>query len=230
MPKFILHDLAYSFNKDNPFPDDNNKQRLNILRQMVKNSLAIDIDEVDKDINYCRLKEDITQLYGEDCDNEITNTPMIDDVKDVVEQLPQLKYFNSWCSQYQRKLSIIDNNANQMGTDEANQVGTDEENQTRTNEANGMRILGDDNTFEGVIPIQPMKFDYSKTNGLTNYDITTDKPLSYDEIRKLTVNIARSKLKTTVEKSEQILTLEKEKRKELMNNIQKYKNISRYFY
>ena len=83
MPKFILHDLSYSFNKDNPFADDNNKQRLNVLRQMVNNSLAIDIDDVDKNVNYCNLKEDITQLYGNDCDNNITDTPMIDDIKEI---------------------------------------------------------------------------------------------------------------------------------------------------
>ena len=217
MPKFILHDLSYSFNKDNPFADDNNKQRLNVLRQMVNNSLAIDIDDVDKNVNYCNLKEDITQLYGNDCDNNITDTPMIDDIKDVVEQLPQLKYFNVWCSQYQRKLNIV--NDEMKTTQETNDEDTKEEEQEAIN-------IEQDNTFEGVIPIQPMKFDYSKTGGLTNYDITTDKPLTYDDIRKLTVNIARSKLKSTVEKSEQILNLEKEKRKELMNNIQKYKNIN----
>ena len=220
MPKFILHDLSYSFNKDNPFADDNNKQRLNVLRQMVNNSLAIDIDDVDKNVNYCNLKEDITQLYGNDCDNNITDTPMIDDIKDVIEQLPQLKYFNVWCSQYQRKLNIV--NEEMETTQETNDEDTKEEDQKAIDQNN----IEQDNTFEGVIPIQPMKFDYSKTGGLTNYDITTDKPLTYDDIRKLTVNIARSKLKSTVEKSEQILNLEKEKRKELMNNIQKYKNIN----
>ena len=224
MPKFILHDLSYSFNKDNPFADDNNKQRLNVLRQMVNNSLVINIDDVDKNINYCNLKEDITQLYGDDCNNNITDIFMINDIKDVVEQLPQLKYFNVWCSQYQRKL----NNSDEMTT---TQESTKKENQevnntNPTGSALDQNNIEQDNTFEGVIPIQPMKFDYSKTGGLTNYDITTDKPLTYDEIRKLTVNIARSKLKSTVEKSEQILNLEKEKRKELMNNIQKYKNIN----
>ena len=224
MPKFILHDLSYSFNKDNPFADDNNKQRLNVLRQMVNNSLVINIDDVDKNINYCNLKEDITQLYGDDCNNNITDIFMINDIKDVVEQLPQLKYFNVWCSQYQRKL----NNSDEMTT---TQESTKKENQevnntNPTGSALDQNNIEQDNTFEGIIPIQPMKFDYSKTGGLTNYDITTDKPLTYDEIRKLTVNIARSKLKSTVEKSEQILNLEKEKRKELMNNIQKYKNIN----
>lgn len=221
MPTVTLHDLSFSFNKDNPFPDDNNKQRLNILRNMVKNSLSINIDDVDKNINYSNLKEDLGQLYGENIDKNIVEIPMIDDIKDVIEQLPELKYFNSWCSQYQRQISIITNEQKTNITDEQ----TDQDNNQQTTD-NQPLINDQDNTFEGVIPIQPMKFDYSKTNGLTNYDITTDKPLPYDEIRKLTVNMARSKLKTTVEKSEQIIALEREKRKELMNNIQKYKNIN----
>ena len=222
MPKFILHDLSFSFNKDNPFPDDNNKQRLNILRNMVESNLAVDIDAVDKNINYYNLKEGLEQLYGENT-KDITNTTMIDDIKDVVEQLPQLKYFNTWCSQYVRKGPII---GGQEDVADTNSEQTDEQTTASPTHTFTPIVDQDDNTFEGVIPIQPMKFDYSKTDGLTNYDITTDKPLAYEDVRKLTVNMARSKLKTTVEKSEQIINLEKAKRKEIMNNIQKYRNIN----
>ena len=221
MPKFVLHDLSFSFNKDNPFPDDNNKQRLNILRNMVENNLVIDLNNVDKTINYINLKEGLDQLYGNDNTSDITELIMIDDIKDVIEHIQQFKYFNSWCSQFQRKGVIIGGEQTIETQEEQTQQETEQEPTTFKPIVNQ-----DDNNFEGIIPIQPMKFDYSKTNGLTNYDITTDKPLPYEEVRKLTVNIARSKLKTTVEKSEQIINLEKEKRKEIMNNIQKYRNIN----
>lgn len=221
MPKFVLHDLSFSFNKDNPFPDDNNKQRLNILRNMVENNLVIDLNNVDKTINYINLKEGLYQLYGNDNTSDITELIMIDDIKDVIEHIQQFKYFNSWCSQFQRKGVIIGGEQTIETQEEQTQQETEQEPTTFKPIVNQ-----DDNNFEGIIPIQPMKFDYSKTNGLTNYDITTDKPLPYEEVRKLTVNIARSKLKTTVEKSEQIINLEKEKRKEIMNNIQKYRNIN----
>ena len=222
MPKFVLHDLSFSFNKDNPFPDDNNKQRLNILRNMVENNLVIDLNNVDKTINYINLKEGLDQLYGNDNTSDITELIMIDDIKDVIEHIQQFKYFNSWCSQFQRKGVIIGGEQTIITQEEQTQQETEQQEPTTFKPI----VNQDDNNFEGIIPIQPMKFDYSKTNGLTNYDITTDKPLPYEEVRKLTVNIARSKLKTTVEKSEQIINLEKEKRKEIMNNIQKYRNIN----
>ena len=114
MPKFILHDLAYSFNKDNPFPDDGNKQRLNILRKIVENDLSVNFDEIDREINYYNLKENLQQLYGDETtEKDITEITMIDDIKDVVEKLPQLKYFNSWCQDIPRVGKIIGGNVPQ---------------------------------------------------------------------------------------------------------------------
>lgn len=227
MPKFIFHDLSYSFNRDNPFMDDGNKQRLNTLRQMVDANLAIDFADIDRDINYYNLKEDIGQLYGDDSlEKDVTELSLIDDMKDVVEKIPQLVAFNEWCKQFPRHIVVHGGKKDLDPPSQPSPSSAVVEEAPSPPVFKPIEPIDDDTSFEGVIPIQPSKFDYTKTNGLTNYDITTDKPLSYDDVRHLTVNIARSKLKTTVEKSEQIIALEKEKRKELVNNIQKYRNIN----
>ena len=228
MPKVLFNDLSYSFNYDNPFPEDNNKSKLNILKKLIKQKLSIDFDDIDKDIKYYELNTGIQQLYGDDTkEKNITELSLIDDIKTVVKQIPELKYFNTWVSQYSYNTNEVI-----VGGEQATEEEEDEEQQNdNTNEEDLVKqvedkLLPEETHWESIIPIQASKFDYSKTNGLTNYDITSEKPLSYEEIRKLSVNIARSKLKSTIEKSEQVITLEREKRKQLMNNIQKYRNIN----
>ena len=228
MPKVLFNDLSYSFNYDNPFPEDNNKSKLNILKKLIKQKLSIDFDDIDKDIKYYELNTGIQQLYGDDTkEKNITELSLIDDIKTVVKQIPELKYFNTWVSQYSYNTNEVI-----VGGEQATEEEEDEEQQNdNTNEEDLVKqvedkLLPEETHWESIITIQASKFDYSKTNGLTNYDITSEKPLSYEEIRKLSVNIARSKLKSTIEKSEQVITLEREKRKQLMNNIQKYRNIN----
>lgn len=218
-------ELAYSFNYDNPFPNDNNKEKLNTLKKMIKSNLSINFNDIDTDIKFYDLNENITEIYMDNTKcKKINELFMIDDIRSVISSIPRLVYFNNWIN----KFSIIEEN-NEVANIENNEDDNDDNNEEEMKNENKDDILINDNdmnTWDSVIPISPSKFDYSKTNGLTNYDIASEKPLSYEEIRKLTVNIARSKLKIEIEKSEQVIQLEKEKRKELMNNIQKYRNIS----
>lgn len=222
-----FYDIAYMFSSDNPFPDDASKQKLNVLKKTVKQNLAINFDEMDTIIKFYDLNDGITQLYNvSDKMKPLTETFMFNDIKQVVITLPELRYFNTWVDKYQElpepsaSASLSGGSKPIVPTPKLSlkKPATEEEHKQENN-------IPDETKWESVIPITPSKFDYSKTNGLTNYDITNEKPLSYEDIRKLTVNIARSKLKNIVEKSEQVLALEKAKRKELMNNIQKYKNI-----
>lgn len=237
-----FYDIAYSFSSDNPFPNDTGKQKLNTLRKMVKQNLSIDFGEIEQLIKFYDLNDNITQLYGvEDKTKPITETFMFNDIKNVVQTIPQLKYFNHWVDQfnaipdpYDKSNNISggnkdDNQAEQEQTTQIEQSKEQPKEEQKPSLLSKLKqstdLLPDETKWASVIPITPSKFDYSKTGGLTNYDITNENPLTYEDIRKLTVNIARSKLKNIVEKSEQVLALEKAKRKELMANIQKYKNI-----
>lgn len=219
-----FYDIAYMFSCDNPFPDDSGKQKLNVLRKLVKQNLAIPFDNIDTVIKFYDLNSGISQLYNvDDKTAPITKTFMFNDIKTVVSTLPELQYFNSWVNKFNALPEPSMSGGNTKQAPPTEQPKPEIVVAAETKKA--PEPSQDDTKWESVIPITPSKFDYSKTNGLTNYDITSEKPLTYEDIRKLTVNIARSKLKNIVEKSEQVLALEKAKRKELMNNIQKYKNI-----
>ena len=223
----LFSELAYAFNHDNPFINDTGNKKLSTLKQNMKNLMKIDFSTMEDYIKYYDLIPELTQLYGDTTKKKkIYETLIINDFKDVISSFPQFKSFNTYLDKY----GYIGNETNITGGNkeesEAEELDTVESNEEPEEQPEQKPLIpSDDIKYESIIPISPMKFDYKKTGGLTNYNITSDKPLSYDEIRKLTVNIARSKLKTTVEKSEQVLALERAKRKELMNNIQKYKNI-----
>ena len=223
----LFSELAYAFNHDNPFINDTGNKKLSTLKQNMKNLMKIDFSTMEDYIKYYDLIPELTQLYGDTTKKKkIYETLIINDFKDVISSFPQFKSFNAYLDKY----GYIGNETNITGGNkeesEAEELDTVEANEEPEDQQEQKPLIpSDDTKYESIIPISPMKFDYKKTGGLTNYNITSDKPLSYDEIRKLTVNISRSKLKTTVEKSEQVLALERAKRKELMNNIQKYKNI-----
>ena len=224
-----FYDIAYMFSADNPFPDDSTKQKLNVLKKMVKQELSIPFEQTELMIKFYDLNDGITQLYNtDDKEKPITETFMFNDIKQVVQTIPELRYFNTWCDKYDplpEPGGISGGNTEQTANKQPEQPKPQETETKKPATPSPPKLTPEETKWESVIPITPSKFDYSKTSGLTNYDITNEKPLSYEDIRKLTVNIARSKLKNIVEKSEQVLALEKAKRKELMNNIQKYKNI-----
>lgn len=236
MPKELFNNLSFSFNYDNPFPEDSTKTKLNAFKKAANAELGIDFDTMDTDIKYYEIARegDVKQLYGDDSkEKKINEIMMIDDIKMVVSKVPQLRYFNEWINKFNFVGGEYIMDGNNEEYDEEEEDNKQEGGAVEEPEPQQTKPLPpvyippqEEQTWDNVIPIQPYKFDYSKTNGLTNYDITGEKQLTYDEIRKLTVNIARSKLKMTIQKSEQVLELEKEKRKELMNNIQKYRNIN----
>ena len=71
----------------------------------------------------------------------------------------------------------------------------------------------------------PNKYQFNSTLSITNYDISNDKSISYEDLRKLTINIARSRLVPEIAKDETVLKLEQEKRKQLIQQITRYRNV-----
>lgn len=63
---------------------------------------------------------------------------------------------------------------------------------------------------------------YKSTDDVTTYDLTPGKQLSYDDLCKLTIAIARSQLTETVKKDENILFIEEREKDRIRKNIEKY--------
>lgn len=226
MPQRLI-DLSNVYQYDNPFDDVNKKK---IFENIIDKTLSMDFESMSENIHYWNLDNNINCIYGDTTKMKTINeTSLAADMKDTICNIQELKYFNNWLNGFNINTTDENNDENEIieENNEENIETVEENNEITTNNetTNNNNVVIECVEDEPIIPIQPGKFDYSKTGGLTNYDISSEKPMSYDDIRKLTVNIARSKLKKIIEKSEQVLALEKEKRKELMNNIQKYRNI-----
>ncbi len=214
-----LNDLAFSFRYDNPFENDSDTSRKNALISALKNVFRYNIEDECNKINFKNLKPKIRYLYGCE-DSDITKTPMFSDIKDVANSVQELSGLNSWCRKFSPSIPVpmIDNEQQEYEYDEY---------QTEQQDTRPIDRQPEYQEFGNVIPNIPYKYDYSKTAGLTNYDFSSSKLLSYEDIRQLTINIARSKNVMTIKKDENILALEKKKRDEMVKDIIKYKNIKK---
>ena len=106
--------------------------------------------------------------------------------------------------------------------DEAVEDGQDENNQGAVVEDNGLGDYGD-NYF---VPIIPSKMVYSKSSfSLTTYDASTDRCITFDELQKITCNLARSRLTVEHDRDENVIRMEEEKRKELIREISSYREV-----
>ena len=89
-------------------------------------------------------------------------------------------------------------------------------------------IGGDDGLnqkYGDYIPLMPNKYQFNSTLSITNYDISNEKAISFEDLRKLTINIARSRLVPEIAKDETVIKLEQEKRKQLIQQITRYRNV-----
>ena len=63
---------------------------------------------------------------------------------------------------------------------------------------------------------------YKSTDDITTYDFTPGKQLTYNDLCKLTIAIARSQLSETVKKDENILFIEEREKDRIRKNLEKY--------
>lgn len=76
-----------------------------------------------------------------------------------------------------------------------------------------------------IVPNEPFKFICNNMS-LTSYDATTDRCITYEDLRKIVINLARSKISNEIVKNENVIRMEEEKRKVLINDINGYRAIN----
>lgn len=68
---------------------------------------------------------------------------------------------------------------------------------------------------------------FSNLSSSTTYDISNDRMLSYEDLQKLTLSIARQQLTPGTQRDETVIALEKEARRNLINEIMEFKNVKK---
>lgn len=218
-----LYDIRFAFKFDNPFPNDPNKEYLKELRKY----LAANQDKFTEvnymnDSRYLTICPETKKLFGEDVQNlksgyanpDTTTNPLSSYVKEFILTVNGISDdIRQWASKKtSNKQKSVETKAEDSGDDMS-------VNDSGENELNGEK------TYEDYIPLMPNKFSYPSTSSITNYDISNDKSITFEDLRKLTINIARSKLIPEMIKDETVIALEQEKKKNLIQQITRYRNV-----
>ncbi len=214
----IIYDSRFNFNHDNPFDNDANKQYLTKLKRYLASNQS-KFTEIDwyEDSRYLILRPDLDTLFGVSV-NGYSNSKLTAKVKSFLLTVPSVSQeLRQWCNE-----STVTNN--------------DEQPQAQTSvitrpEEDAAPMTGGDaeqpgfNYTPSMIPTLPTpKFAQNLNSGM-HYDISTDRSLSYEDVCKLCLSIARAKLvESGIPKDETVEALERTKRKELTNEIMRYKN------
>lgn len=218
-----LYDIRFAFKFDNPFPNDPNKEYLKELRKY----LAANQDKFTEvnymnDSRYLTICPETKKLFGEDVQNlksgyanpDTTANPLSSYVKEFILTVNGISdEIRQWASKKtSNKQKPVETKVEDSGDDMS-------VNDSVGNELNGEK------TYEDYIPLMPNKFSYPSTSSITNYDISNDKSITFEDLRKLTINIARSKLIPEMIKDETVIALEQEKKKNLIQQITRYRNV-----
>jgi len=73
----------------------------------------------------------------------------------------------------------------------------------------------------------PIVDSYVFSGSNISYDTSNFKPISYEDLRKLVYNIAKSRLNPDAQKDETIIELEREKKRNLIAEIKEFKNVTK---
>lgn len=213
-----LFDIRFAFKFDNPFPNDPNKESLKKLKKYLISN-ASKFTEINwlNDSRYLVICPELTQLYGKEIStgvSDVSNNPISNYVKDFISGVQGVSQeIKDWAmvktAPKETEVQIDNTNNNDSDGDYS---------ENNMNDPSGQ-------AYNDYVPLMPNKYQLPSTLSITNYDISNDKAISYEDLRKLTINIARSRLVPDIVKDETVLKLEAEKRKQLIQQITRYRNV-----
>lgn len=222
-----LYDIRFAFNHDNPFRNDIQCVKVKNLKQHLAahHEQFVEVNYLN-DSRYLILCPDRKKLFNINVYNaktntvntDISNNPLINIIKDFIAATPGISSdLKSWAT---RKSSIKEDTT---PASTAASHGSDKEESNDYSSDNGAEEANEQ--IESFVPIMSNKFTYQVSTAYTNYDISNDKSITYEDLRKITINLARSKLIPEIAKDETVIALEREKRKQLIQQISRYRAV-----
>ena len=222
-----LYDIRFAFNHDNPFRNDIQSVKVKNLKQHLAahHEQFVEVNYLN-DSRYLILCPDRKKLFNINVYNaktntvntDISNNPLINIIKDFIAATPGISSdLKAWAT---RKSSIKEDTT---PASTAASHGSDKEESKDYSSDN--EVAETDEQIEGFVPLMSNKFTYQVSTAYTNYDISNDKSITYEDLRKITINLARSKLVPEIAKDETVIALEREKRKQLIQQISRYRAV-----
>ena len=226
-----MYDIRFAFLYDNPFPNDPSKEYLKELRKYLaaNQDKFTEVNYLD-DSRYLTICPQTKQLFGEPVgDSNISSNPISSYVKEFILSTNGISNdLRAWASEKtSSQLPPVEGGGSGVGGSGSvngadGMVGG---NDVAFNSSSPPTSPLDEQKYTDFIPLMPNKFSYPSTSSITNYDISNDKSISFEDLRKLTINIARSKLVPEIVRDETVIALEQEKKKNLIQQITRYRNV-----
>jgi len=229
MVKDVLYDMRFVFDRDNPFSGNDAIDKIDRLKSYIENNASSFVTfNYLEDSRYLALCEaDTTNLYGQNTalgNYNITNNPLLTKVKNFLSKCPNTsKSLKEWCSKIS-SIAIANETYPDVEKVAASTPQDDDEYYEEDAEPVAYEKLHE---FGNNLPIEPGGFISSfQPLPSTKYDITTNKCLTFEDLCKLTENIARSKLNPDTVIDEDVRLKELQLRKDLIRQIEKYRKVS----
>ena len=217
-----LYDIRFAFDSDNPFEQDHTKTCLNKLKKHLAEH-ADDFTEIDylETSKYLLVCPDVKTLFGEEVDRKSCVSNKLNEeikkfIKDNIPKLPE--ELSKWIAETPGSVA---SKAAAVGLGGGSALATP---LSTTSAAADMDAAMEELGNGMLIPPVNEKFGQSLSIGL-HYDIGSDKALGYEEVCKLCMNIARTKLvESNAILDPTVAALERERRKKLTYEINRYRN------
>lgn len=212
-----LIDTRFQYSLDNPFPEDVMGDKKRKLKKYIA-MYPDDFTEIDylTDNRFMVLFPETTELFGVEVDGyDLSNTEFNNKLKQIIAEAPCA---SDELKKWGQKLDKI-----KAPVQEVVQVGG---NNTSIIQKQNTSAISTSPVFIPNSNIQS-RLNISKIIGSgTLYDMYSEKTISYEELGEITVNIARTMLNPTQKQDTTLLELENEERRQLINAIQEFKNVT----
>jgi hypothetical protein len=199
-----LYDSRFMFRHDNPFETNDNKDHLK--KYLAAHADKYTVIDYLNDSRYLLLATDVTKLFNIEVEDiGISRNPIMTRIKRFLLNVPGL---STELMEWSKDVSAAQPLPITGDSDIKINKGSSEE------EFKVSTLLGTRTTFSSI-------------TSNTTYDISSEHLLTYQELRVLSINIAKGLLNAPP-KDETITLLEGEKRRSLITEIQEYKRIKEF--
>lgn len=215
-----LYDIRFAFDTDNPFEHDSTKTCLNKLKKyLAEHADEYTVIDYLNNSKYLMVCPNVKTIFGEEVDETFTSNKLNDEIKKFIRE--NITKLPSTLSKWVNEKASSSSTSPSLTTSSPSTSLSGGNNSSKTNEFDA---AFDDITSNMIAPPMNTKFSSALSIGL-HYDISNDKAITYDDVCKLCMNIARTKLvESNAVTDPTVAALEREKRKKLTYEINRYRS------
>lgn len=219
-PKLMeLSDIRFSYIFDNPFPNDSTEKKREFINAIRSNASVFRKYDYLKDSHFIVCEPKFDTLYNQKLNGvDVSNNSMMKDVKKYVSMVQGISEdLKNWCN------STTDVVEDQVAAAPVLAPIAEAVEQNNSVEETSVPQF----TFNNdIVPPATQLSPGWQTSSYSVYDIVSNRLLTFDDIRRVSITLARASLTNENTVNAQVVALEKEKRDKLMREIGRYQKVN----